>query len=182
MANSICKKVWNHHTVQEKLKAGGAKMWLYDGNKLAWSTSLVGGSAEEIRLKVDLDEGRPNNRGTNHFFFRLKKTAEISFAPLLAYLQGKMTWDNSVLECMSRSSKLPLFLFRQSNHRVDLFDHLIRQKPSETLVPIRRNFYPAKGECQRLDELVEVSIGAYMAMKICNVSPQASLPPMFCRH
>ena len=57
---------------------------------------------DEIRTQVDLDEGRPNNRGDNKFFFRLKKTATIEFAPLLAYLQGKIGWDNSVLECMSR--------------------------------------------------------------------------------
>lgn len=58
----------------------------------------------EVRAKVDLDEGRPNNRGTNQFFFRMKKTVEIDFAPLMAYLQGKMGWDNSILECMSTCS------------------------------------------------------------------------------
>lgn len=36
VANSICKKVWNSPRIQEALKATGAKMWLYDNNKLAW--------------------------------------------------------------------------------------------------------------------------------------------------
>lgn len=36
VANSICKKVWNCPRIQEALKATGAKMWLYDNNKLAW--------------------------------------------------------------------------------------------------------------------------------------------------
>ena len=56
-----------------------------------------------------------------------------------------------------------------------MFDHLIRQKPSEQLIPIRRNFYPPTGPSERLDEIVEVSIGAYIAMKISNVSAPAIL-------
>lgn len=71
------------------------------------STTLVPGG--EIRCKVDLDEGRPNNRGTNQFFFRMKKTADIDFAPLLAYLQGKMSWNNTILECMSKPCSSPSY-------------------------------------------------------------------------
>lgn len=79
------------------------------------STTLVPGG--EIRCKVDLDEGRPNNRGTNQFFFRMKKTAEIDFAPLLAYLQGKMSWNNTILECMSKSSFSLFRCFDMTDHR-----------------------------------------------------------------
>lgn len=39
------------------------------------------------------------------------------------------------------------------------------------MVPIRRNFYPPTAPSERLDDIVEVSVGAYMAMKISNVSP-----------
>lgn len=67
----------------------------------------------EIRAKVDLDEGRPNNRGTNQFFFRMKKTVDVDFAPLMAYLQGKIGWDNSILECMSTSFIISHFAFPQ---------------------------------------------------------------------
>ncbi|SPO05231.1 related to argonaute like post-transcriptional gene silencing protein QDE-2 [Cephalotrichum gorgonifer] len=151
LAGSICKKVWNNPKVQQLLKDTGAQMFLYDNNKLAWSTKLV--QKGELRCKVDLDEGRPNNRGTNEFFFRMKHTTTIEFTPLLAYLQGKIGWSNAILECMN------------------FLDHLVRQRPSETLVPIRRNFYPPNAQYQRLDEIVEVSIGAYMAMKISNVQP-----------
>lgn len=94
-------------------------LWVCDTNLPAIdrSTTLVPGQNNELRAKIDLDEGRPNNRGTNHFFFRMKKTVALEFAPLMAYLQGKMGWDNSVLECMSRSShRLPFYPSGGTNH------------------------------------------------------------------
>lgn len=66
----------------------------------ARSTVLI--DRGEMRLHIDLDEGRPNNRGTNKFYFIMKKTTTIQMSALNAYLSGRVAWDNTVLECMSK--------------------------------------------------------------------------------
>ena len=68
--------------------------------RISRSTSLF--KHDEIRLHLDLDEGRPNNRGNNKVYFLMKKTTHIEMSALRAYLQGRSAWDNSVLECMSK--------------------------------------------------------------------------------
>jgi eukaryotic translation initiation factor 2C len=51
---------------------------------------------------VDLgeDEGRPG-RKNNQFKLVLKQTCKVRMETLRAYLEKKMGWDNTVLECMS---------------------------------------------------------------------------------
>jgi hypothetical protein len=46
------------------------------------------------------------------------------------------------------------------------------------MVPIRRNFYPPKAPAQVLDEIVEVSVGAFMSVRFANVRCLLSFDPV----
>ncbi|PKS13025.1 hypothetical protein jhhlp_000366 [Lomentospora prolificans] len=140
---AVLLKCWNHTQVKAALAKYRGK-WLYDGNKLACLFKH-----DEIRLHLDLDEGRPNNRGNNKVYFLMKKTTHIEMSALRAYLQGRSAWDNSVLECMN------------------FLDHLIRQWPSERLLAIKRNFYSHEEMCRPLSGFNEVAIGAYASIRLC---------------
>lgn len=96
-------KIWGTPKAQSTL-LGYPKPWLYDGRKLAWSTNKV----DEIRITVNLDEerGKPANEN-NTYYVIIRNTGTIRLNALRAYLEGKMDWDNSVLECMSESSPTP---------------------------------------------------------------------------
>ena len=50
---------------------------------------------------MDLDSDKPADRRKPPFFCIIKKTTQIHLPVLAAYLGGKMSWDNSVLEAMS---------------------------------------------------------------------------------
>jgi eukaryotic translation initiation factor 2C len=54
-------------------------------------------------LEVDLgaDEGRPG-RQRNQFTVEVKQTCKVRMEALKGYLEGKVGWDNTVLECMSK--------------------------------------------------------------------------------
>jgi eukaryotic translation initiation factor 2C len=56
-------------------------------------------------FKCDVDlgqgEGRPG-RQSNQFTIELKQTCKVRMEALRAYLEKKMGWDNTVLECMSK--------------------------------------------------------------------------------
>jgi hypothetical protein len=56
----------------------------------------------EARVKVDLDADKPAEKKKPPYFCIIKQTTEIKMAGLDAYLSGKMAWDNSVLECLSK--------------------------------------------------------------------------------
>jgi eukaryotic translation initiation factor 2C len=53
--------------------------------------------------QVDLgaDEGRPN-RKNNVVTFEIKQTCKVRMEALKAYLDKRMAWDNTVLECISK--------------------------------------------------------------------------------
>lgn len=100
----LMTKIWESTKVQSALKAY-PKPWLYDGRKLAWSTNKI----SEVRITVNLDEerGRATSNTDNTFYVIIRSTGTIRLHALRAYLEGKMDWDNSVLECMSELSPSP---------------------------------------------------------------------------
>lgn len=55
----------------------------------------------ECEVDVGADEGRPG-RKNNLFRLKVKQTGKIRVDALRAYLQKKMAWDDSVLECLSK--------------------------------------------------------------------------------
>ncbi|TGJ79671.1 hypothetical protein E0Z10_g9093 [Xylaria hypoxylon] len=147
-SRALIKKLWNSQPVQEEiLKAGGK--WLYDSNKLAWSSQEI--SRQEFRVSVDLDADKPNQKRVGSdgiYYFRVKQSAKINLAYLHQYLQGKIGWDSHVLECMN------------------FIDHCMRQAPSERMVAIRRNFYPRNSKSSALSPIVVAYKGFYSAVRL----------------
>jgi eukaryotic translation initiation factor 2C len=145
--DNILRKCWNSSVVQEGLKKTG-KRWLFDGKKLAWSLA----AGKELRFTVDLDVemGRPSHGGTNTFRVVVKHTTKIHLEVLRQYLQGTYDWDIRVLECMN------------------FLDHAIRQRPSETMIPIKRTFFSHDQEQRPLDLCVAAACGTYASIRLAN--------------
>jgi eukaryotic translation initiation factor 2C len=116
---------WKSRTLQEKLSFG--KMWLFDGNKIAWyleplielrliltwcrCDSMPPGRGE-MRLTIDMDaergraprvDGRTGQVRQNTITVRMKQVGEINMAVIEAYLTKKIPFDNAVLEAISGS-------------------------------------------------------------------------------
>lgn len=150
----ILTKIWNHPTFKNALKNYNHGMWLFDGNKLAWSPSLV--DRGELRVLVDLDDGKPapppnlKARRSNKFHITLRKTTEVQVSVLRGYLEQKVQFNDAVQQALN------------------FMDHLIRQWPSQNLLAIKRNFYKtqAKGRPLLDGTVVEVHKGTYSSLRL----------------
>ncbi|KAM3550059.1 hypothetical protein MY1884_008443 [Beauveria asiatica] len=149
----ILKKIWEHPAFKTALQKYNYDMWICDGNKLAWSPSLV--DRGELRFTVNLDEGRvppqqKPTRSNNVFHVTLRKTTEVQMAALKGYLEQRVQFNNAVSEALN------------------FVDHLIRQWPSQNLLAIKRNFYKlqAKGRPLMDGSLVEVHKGTYASVRL----------------
>ncbi|KAK4100369.1 Piwi-domain-containing protein [Parathielavia hyrcaniae] len=140
----VYKKAWDTKMIQGKL-AQQKFPWLYDNRKLAWSANKV----QAFKCEVDLgeDEGRPG-RKNNTFTFELKQTGKIRLEALTQYLEKKMGWDNTVLECIS------------------FLDHALRQGPSERMRLIRRTLFNEYSQTKRLNNVTEAIKGIYSAIRL----------------
>ncbi|RYP13690.1 hypothetical protein DL765_006772 [Monosporascus sp. GIB2] len=149
-SRALVKKVWNSNKVQnvlERASAGGK--WLYDGNKLAWSSKKLPKGEERITVDLDAEAGRqPSDRRTSVHYCVIKYTKIVRLDYLRAYLQGKASWDSHLLECMN------------------FFDHVMRQNPSEQLISIKRNFYSPQAIRRPLENYLEVIKGTYAAFRL----------------
>ncbi|KAL2023731.1 hypothetical protein VTK56DRAFT_1445 [Thermocarpiscus australiensis] len=141
----VYKKVWETATVQGKLKELKAP-WLYDNRKLAWSSKDVSG----IQCSVDLGASEGRRPGKDVYTFEMKQTGTIRMEALKAYLEGKMDWDNSVLEAIS------------------FLDHVLRQGPSTRMQLLKRTFFNEKSETQALNAYSEAIKGIYAAIRLNN--------------
>ncbi|KAL6893135.1 Piwi domain-containing protein [Trichoderma longibrachiatum] len=148
----VLKKIWAHANLKTALASYNYPMWIMDGSRLAWSTSLV--DRGEIRVTVDLDDGKPPGRSgrSNKFYVMLRKTTEIQMSALRGYLERKMQFNNSVQEALN------------------FMDHLIRQWPSENLLAIKRNFYRKNeaGTPLLRDGVITVHKGTYASLRLSN--------------
>ncbi|KAI0968439.1 Piwi domain-containing protein [Xylaria arbuscula] len=145
---ALVTKLWNSQPVQEaKARAGG--VWLYDGNKLAWSSKQI--ERNEFRVSIDLDAGQPNKRrvgSTGVYYLRVKLSTTINLAYVQRYLEGGIGWDNHLLECLN------------------FFDHCMRQTSSGAMISIRRNVYPTEDKGFTLSPYVEARKGYYSAIRL----------------
>lgn len=111
---ALLKKIWNSKGVKAEL-GEPTNLWIWDGNKLAWSSKEF--DREDTRITVDLDqeEGRPTKpgqRGNKHTIF-LRKTRKVDFVKLQRFLNGQCSWE---AECIDT---------------INFLDHLMREWPSQ---------------------------------------------------
>ena len=122
---ALLKKIWNAKGVKAEL-GEPSNLWIWDGNKLAWSSKEF--AREETRITVDLDqeEGRPTKpgqRGNKHTIF-LRKTRKVDFFMLQKFLNGQCSWEP---ECIDT---------------VNFLDHLMREWPSQASYIFTRTAAP----------------------------------------
>ncbi|KAL1303294.1 hypothetical protein AAFC00_006700 [Neodothiora populina] len=151
----LIKKAWASNAVQSELPV--QKSWIFDGNSLAWSLQEL----REIRVQVDLDaeQGKPPRRDgkLNTHRVVIKKTGQIDFASLTAYLARGADFSNKCLEA------------------VTFLDHLMREGPSQRFTQIKRSFF-AKGQKRfELGGGIEAFKGVYQSLRIAHSSAGAQL-------
>ncbi|KAA6409085.1 MAG: eukaryotic translation initiation factor 2c [Lasallia pustulata] len=142
----LISAVWASNAVKTVIGHG----WIFDGNKIAWSLK---DAKQELRVEVDLDveKGMPARaEHPNHHKVVIRKTNAVNLGALSAYLYGKMSFDNSVLEA------------------INFLDHLLREVPSKRLISIKRSFF-ARGMSQDQRVLlgggVEAMKGVYQSIR-----------------
>ncbi|KAI8951243.1 Piwi domain-containing protein [Xylaria longipes] len=147
-SRALIKKLWNSEGAQKEMANTNAK-WLCDSSKLAWSSKPI--SKNEFRVTIDLDADKPNARrvgSSGVYYLQVRQSTTIKLHYLKQYLDGKIGWDNHVLECMN------------------FVDHCMRQGPSEKMIAIKRNFYPTNAKSMPLSRVVEVHKGYYAAARL----------------
>lgn len=144
----LIKKVWHSKAIQSKLPS--PQSWIFDGNALAWSMSDMG----EMRVNVDLDAEQgfqPRAGGkTNIHRVIIRRTTDVDFASLVAYMAGKADFNNKCLEA------------------VTFMDHLLREYPSKHLTSIKRSFFLKGQKRFELGGGIEAFKGCYQSLRIAH--------------
>ncbi|KAH8159880.1 hypothetical protein CIB48_g8371 [Xylaria polymorpha] len=138
-SRALMRKLWNSKSTQDKTKAAGG----------TWSSETI--DRNEFRVCIDLDADKPNKKKVGNsgvYYLTARQSTAIKLVYLKQYIEGKIGWDNHVLECMN------------------FIDHCMRQGPSEKMIPIRRNFYPKVSRTMELSRVVEVHKGFYSAARL----------------
>jgi len=117
-------------------------------------------NVESIRVCVDLDEekgrparpARPGQAPGNVFWLNITRATSVDLKMLQAYLEGKCSWDNPILECLN------------------FFDHVIREGPSQRMTAIKRNFYSDGCQYRQLDSAVACAKGIYASFRLSHTT------------
>jgi len=127
---------------------------------------------EEVKFKVDLgaEVGKPDNP-KQMFLVTVRPTTTIRMESLKAYLIGKGSWTESVLECMSESSLNYRDWCQLVTTFSDFLDHLLRQGPSERFKLIKRSFFSLNAQTYKLNDYTEAVRGIYSAIRMTEVCP-----------
>ncbi|KAF2008199.1 eukaryotic translation initiation factor 2C 2 [Amniculicola lignicola CBS 123094] len=153
----LIKKIWNSKAVKSAL-GEPLNLWIYDGNKLAWSGKKL--DREETRIQVDLDAeeaqeaiaaGRTprarssEKKNVHQLFVRLTRT--VDFAHLNAFLTGHASWSADCIDT------------------VNFLDHVMREGPSQKYTQIKKSFFQ-RGE-QRFDlgQGIEAFKGVFSSLR-----------------
>ena len=94
---AVIKAVWESRQAQQLLGTKG--LWIFDGNKIAWS--IRSGLTLNHDIDLDIERGRESG-GDNTFKLRLRQVSKINLQLLQSYLDGKADFDKSILESISK--------------------------------------------------------------------------------
>lgn len=148
---ALIDKVWKSQAVKKAIGTG----YLFDGNKLAWSLNDL---REERRALVDLDQeqGRRPGREPNTFRFVIRKTKRLDLGVLQNFLDGRVSFDNSVLEA------------------INFADHLLRETPTtnDKFITVKRQFFTRNSQKANLHSGVEALRGVYQSLRLAQHGKQ----------
>ncbi|KAF2444106.1 eukaryotic translation initiation factor 2C 2 [Karstenula rhodostoma CBS 690.94] len=155
----LVKKIWHSKAVKAAL-GEPENLWIYDGNKLAWSGKKL--PRDEFRIEVDLDaeeaqdraaQGLPprgaRNPDKNKHKLFVKFTRKLDFSSLQSFLNAQASYST---ECIDT---------------INFLDHLMREGPSLQYTQIKKSFFQ-RGE-QRFDlgGGVEAFKGVFSSLRPC---------------
>lgn len=134
---ALVKKLWNSKAVKATLSQP-SDLWIYDGNKLAWSTKKF--ERDETRIPIDLDAEEAQeliakgkhprkSRDSNKHTIFIRRTRQVDFRTLQAFLNGQVSWSP---ECIDT---------------INFLDHLMREYPSQQYTQIKKSFFQ-RGEAR----------------------------------
>ncbi|KAI4257471.1 MAG: hypothetical protein LQ352_001635 [Teloschistes flavicans] len=163
----LIKAIWGSDQLNNKLP-GGRIDWLYDGNKLAWSTKQL--KEEPLKFMVDLDaepgrnvprpatnipvkvppvSKRPSKDSDNAFMVVIRKTTKIDVHAVMDFLNGKCDFSPPVIDA------------------INFLDHLIRENPSKNHLNIKKSYFDRdSGAIADLTEGVEAMRGVYQSIRM----------------
>ena len=124
---------------------------------------------------VDLDAERgqtPREGHENKHRVAIKFSTKVRLASVRAYLEGKMDFDNSVLEGISKASSLNLSASALLTHRSDFLDHLLRETPSKSLINLRRSYFARNAVSEDRTLIgggIEAMKGVYQSIRLAEV-------------
>ncbi|WEW55192.1 Protein argonaute [Emydomyces testavorans] len=139
---AVLDKVWNSKIRKNKL----GRFWIFDGNKLAWSTTKL---TQELNVVVDLDveAGRLDSKRPNAFRLVVRLTKSINLSILDEFLRGTIPFRDDAQEAFN------------------FLDHLLRETPSRTFIPIKRSFFSEDNPKHDLGGGVFAYKGIYQAIR-----------------
>ncbi|PLN80024.1 eukaryotic translation initiation factor 2c [Aspergillus taichungensis] len=138
--NVVIKKVWDSNARKSALK-----QIIFDGSKLAWSMNNYSNGLN-VMVDLDAEQGRAG-RASNVFRLVVRPTKTVNLAVLNAWLQGRTSMQESVLEALN------------------FLDHVLREYPSGRFVAIKRSFFDPNGENRDLGNAVLAFKGVYQAIR-----------------
>ncbi|KAJ4348243.1 Protein argonaute [Didymosphaeria variabile] len=155
----LVKKIWHSKAAKDALGESDS-LWIYDGNKLAWSGKRL--SRDEFRVEVDLDEEEAQDRaaqghkprgvrdsGKNKHKLYVKFTRKLDFSSLQTFLNGQAAYST---ECIDT---------------INFLDHLMRQGPGLVYTQIKKSFFQ-RGETRfDLGGGVEAFKGVFSSLRPC---------------
>ena len=129
---ALLKKIWNSNAVRAAL-GEPANRWVWDGNKLAWSSKKFDRDDTRIQVDLDAEEGRPTKDGArgNKHTIHIRWTRKVDFNHLQAFLKGQADWTAGCIDT------------------INFLDHVMREWPSQQYTQIKKSFFQ-RGE-QRFD-------------------------------
>ncbi|KAF2470296.1 eukaryotic translation initiation factor 2C 2 [Lindgomyces ingoldianus] len=155
----LIKKIWNSKAVKAAL-GEPLHLWIYDGNKLAWSVYQKL-DRDEMRITVNLDEeeaqdlaaagkpkrGRACDKDKNTHTLFVKWTRKVDFAHLTAFLSGHAPWSPDCIDT------------------VNFLDHVMREEPSRKYTQIKKSFFQRGEKRYDLGGGIEAFKGVFSSLR-----------------
>ena len=141
---AVIRKVWESGA---RLAITGPEI-IFDGNKLAWSSTDL----PEIRKMIDLDaeDGRQGGREGNSFRLSIRRTKTLDVSIIQQHLEGRIQFGVPVLEA------------------INFLDHVLREGPSVSpdFTKVKRSFFRRDATRSDLGSGIECLRGVYQSLRL----------------
>lgn len=121
-------------------------------------------------VDLDAEQGRSDPARPNVFRLFIRQTKKINLAILEEFLRGTIPFREDAQEAFSEILVLICHIpCCETDRSVDFLDHLLRETPSKTFIPIKRSFFSEDNPKQDLGNGVFAYKGIYQAIRAVHV-------------